>query len=526
MTHIDLKQVVRMFEGLPDEFKKQLDDDYIATVRRWYPTVGPQYDAYFSLADILLYGGAGGSGKSELGLGLAFMEHARSLVLRRQYTNLTGLIDRALQINGGKDGFNGSPPPRLKTADGRLIQFAGCQHAGDEQDWMGIPFDLKVFDEAVQFLESQVRLHLGWIRSSEPGQRCRAVLATNPPMSAEGDWVIKMFRPWLDITYDKPAKHGELRWFITDETGQDLEVDGPGPVQRDGQEFLPKSRTFIPGKLENNPYLVETGYKATLDALPEPLRSAVRDGNFMAARQDADFQVIPTDWIIQAQGRWTPEGHRATPMTAMGYDPAGGGKDAAELICRHGGWYSEVDSVQGEETADGSACAASILKRRRNNAVIVVDVGGGYGGQVTLRLRDNGIDYVAFNGANTGNGRSVDGNLRFANRRAAAWWKFREALDPDQSGGSIIALPPDPVLRADLAAPVYTVGPRGILLEDKGKVRERLGRSPGKGDACVMALSEGDAAVRRGLNKARRNDLPQYAKMRDGPLTRRHTRRG
>jgi hypothetical protein len=61
------------------------------------------------------------------------------------------------------------------------------------------------------------------------------------------------------------------------------------------------SRTFIPAALRDNPFLINTNYQANLDGLPEPLRSAVRDGNFMAARQDADFQVIPTQWLIEAQ---------------------------------------------------------------------------------------------------------------------------------------------------------------------------------------------------------------------------------
>jgi hypothetical protein len=79
------------------------------------------------------------------------------------------------------------------------------------------------------------------------------------------------------------------------------------------------------------PFLVNTNYQANLDGLPEPLRSAVRDGNFMAARQDADFQVIPTQWIIEAQARWKPDGYKSFHMTAMAFDPAGGGADAAEL---------------------------------------------------------------------------------------------------------------------------------------------------------------------------------------------------
>jgi hypothetical protein len=56
-------------------------------------------------------------------------------------------------------------------------------------------------------------------------------------------------------------------------------------------------------------------------------------------------------------------------------------------------------------------------------------------------------------------------------------------------------------LRADLAAPTYEVSARGLLIESKDDLRKRLGRSPGKGDAVVMALSEGNAAVKREINR-------------------------
>ena len=49
-------------------------------------------------------------------------------------------------------------------------------------------------------------------------------------------------------------------------------------------------------------------------------------------------------------------------------------------------------------------------------------------------------------------------------------------MDPDQQGGSVIALPPDPELRSDLAAPTYEVSARGILIESKDDLRERLGK--------------------------------------------------
>lgn len=499
-----LDELTAAFTAIPpkeQEIAYKAAKEIVGGVPKWIPSPGPQTDAYFCRADILLYGGQGGGGKSDLGLGLAFTAHQRSLIVRRKYTNLGALTERAIEINGTRDGFNGSAPPLLRTADNRFIQFAGCQHLGDEQDWQGQPFDLKVFDEATQFLELMVRFHLGWIRTTDTKQRARALLATNPPVNADGDWIIGMFRPWLDVTHHKPAKPGELRWFVTAPDGTDLEVEDGRPIQLPGAEkpSLPTSRSFIPAKLSDNPYLAKTNYQAQLDGLPEPLRSAVRDGNFMAVRSDADFQVIPTAWIIAAQERWKPDGFKDFAMTAMAYDPAGGGKDAAELCWRHGGWYAPFVTAKGEETADGSRSAGTIISHRRDAAPVIVDVGGGYGGQTTMRLKDNGVAHVGFNGANASKGTTKDGKLKFVNKRAEAWWRFREELDPDQQGGSAICLPPDPELRADLAAPTFEVTARGIKLEAKDDLRERLGRSPGKGDAAVMCLSEGTAAVKRAL---------------------------
>lgn len=515
-----LDDILRKLEALPPEKLLELEQERLKEAVVWYPNPGAQTDAFLSLADVLLYGGAGGGGKSDLGLGLAFTKHRRSLVLRRRYANLSGLTERAIKINGSKQGFNGSPPPLLRTHDDRYIQFGANQHPGDEQDWQGIPFDLKYFDEATQFLEQQVRFHLGWMRLSDEvldkNQRVRAVLGSNPPVDADGDWIIGMFRPWLDLTHPNPAKPGELRYFVTAEDGSDLEVpltslnrtDTGGYVHtemanRDGKPLGAKSRSFIPARLADNPFLVKTDYGAQLDALPEPLRSAIRDGNFMAARSDADFQVIPTQWVIEAQARWKPNGHTEFAMTAMALDPAGGGKDSEELIWRHGMWFAEPISAQGEKTAGSKSAVVSIFMHRKDGAPVVVDVGGGYAGAVIQRMDDNNVPHLKFNGAGAGHGRTHESNLPFSNKRAEAWWKFREALDPNQPGGCHVALPPDPELRSDLTTPcldVKALEQRGIIqVESKDNIRKRIGRSPGKGDACVMCFSEGNAAVRKAI---------------------------
>lgn len=505
LADLPLDRMVEALEKMPAEQIKKLEATVARSKPIWVPNQGPQTDAYHSKADLLLYGGQGGGGKTDFSLGLAFTAHRRSLLLRRHYANLTGIIDRALAVNGSRNGYNGSPPPRLTTKDGRLIQFAGCQHLGDEQDWQGIPFDLKVFDEAAQFLEQMVRFHIGWLRPSDGDmtQRTRAVLATNPPLDSTGDWIIGMFRPWLDVTHPKPARTGELRWFVTAPDGADLEVDGPNPIELDGRMLKPMSRTFIPAALKDNPFLVRTDYQAKLDALPEPIRSAVRDGNFMAARKDADFQVIPTAWVIAANARWKEDGGRDRPMTAMAFDPAGGGRDFAEIAYRHDGWYGPLVSEQGEHTADGSLAAATIIKHRRNNAPVIVDAGGGaghgFGGTTIMRLKDNNIPVLPFNGASSSLRRTRDGLLKYYNKRAEAIWTFREDLDPDQPGGSTIALPPDPELMSDLTALTYEVTAQGIKIVDKREIRKTIGRSPGKGDAVIMCWSEGNVAIKRGL---------------------------
>lgn len=485
----------------PKEFDevKRAAESYTAGMK-WIPNSGPQTLAYRHPAELLLYGGQGGGGKSDLMLGLAFTAHRRSLLMRRQYTDLGGMTERAIEINGSRNGYNGSPPPKLRTDDGRLIEFGAALHSGDEQSWQGRPHDLLGVDEATQFLESQIRYLLGWLRTTDPNQRVRAVLGTNPPLDARGDWIIGMFRPWLDITHANPAKPGELRWFVTSPDGKDMEVDGPEPVQLPGAKDVsrPTSRSFIPAALKDNPYLLDTGYQQKLDNLLEPLRSAVRDGNFMAARADDAYQVIPIQWIIEAQQRWKPDGFQGVTMTAAGLDPAAGGDETA-LACRHGGWFAPLQTVTGDIARDPAHAAGLVVAHRKDNCPVIVDVGGGYGGPTLLLFKENGWDAVRFDGGSSSTARSRAGDYTFYNKRAEAWWKMREELDPSQQGGSAIALPPDPRLLSDLAAPRFEMTTRGIKVESKDDIKDRIGRSPDRGDAVVMCLSEGSLAVARRL---------------------------
>jgi len=63
---------------------------------------------------------------------------------------------------------------------------------------------------------------------------------------------------------------------------------------------------------------------------------------------------------------------------------------------------------------------------------------------------------------------------------------MREALDP--INGDDMALPPDSQLMSDLVAPMWRLTPQGVQIESKEDIKKRLGRSPDKGDAVVIAL--------------------------------------
>lgn len=449
----------------------------------WVPLRGPQTQALNTDADFLFYGGQAGGGKTDLLIGLALTQHHRSIIYRREAKQLEAIKDRATEILGTREGLNTqSGIWRMKN---RQVEFGGVQLSGDEYSYQGRPHDLKGFDEITHFLESQFRFLCGWNRSTRPGQRCRVVCTGNPPTDSDGEWVIRFWAPWLDDGYPDPAVPGEVRWFAR-MGDEDIEVEGPEPITHHGEVVLPKSRTFIPAEVDDNPFLANTGYKATLQALPEPLRSQMLHGDFSAGKDDDPWQVIPTEWIKQAQERWT----RTTelPMSTMGVDVARGGRDETILSPRHGTWFAEQIAVPGKNTPDGPAVSALVVQNLRDAATIMIDVVG-VGASPYDHMKGAKLDIVGISSAEKSHETDRTGKLGFMNKRSELWWKFREALDPVH--GTEIALPPGRKLLADLSTPRWRLlGGGKIMVETKEEIIKRLGRSPDRGDAAVYAMEE------------------------------------
>ena len=456
----------------------------------WVPQPGPQSAAYYSEADIVFYGGAAGGGKTELLLGVATTAQEHSIIFRREAVQLIGIEERMTQILGTRTGYN-SQTGVWRLPDNRVLELGSVKEPGDWVKYQGRPHDAKLFDEITHFTEMQFRTLIGWLRTDNPKIRQRVIGAGNPPTTAEGEWVKRFWAAWLDPNHPNPAKPGELRWYVTNEKGEDQEVPDSTPVMVGNDLMTPKSRTFIPSSVDDNIFLLSTGYKATLQSLPEPLRSQMLRGDFNAGAADPAWQAIPTEWVKAAMARWKPRDAKGE-MTALGLDPARGGADKTSVARRHGQWFDEIVTAPGAVTKDGPTTAGFVVPLVRNGACICVD-SIGIGSSALDFIKGMNLNVLAVNGSETSHVHAVAGNMRFRNRRAEMYWLLREALDP--TNPDPIALPNDQELLGDLTAVRYKVVTLGqstaLQMRSKDEVREALGRSPDKGDAVAMTFVAG-----------------------------------
>lgn len=478
--------------------------DYVLANCPWWPQEGPQTDAFDSKADVLLYGGAAGGGKTALAVGLAAVSHRETLFIRKEATQLTAVVDYMAEVAKSRDGYSGHTNVfKLPAWDGkeRKVLFGSVPHPGAEQKYQGRPRDLLVIDEAANLTEAPIRFLMGWVRSTVKGQRCRTVLASNPPTGPEGYWIVEMFAPWLDPTHDNPAKPGELRWFAMI-AGKEMEVDNGKPFRHNGEKIIPQSRTFIPARVQDNAYLRDTGYIATLQALPEPLRSQMLKGDFMAGRDDAAYQVIPTAWVEAAMERWEPKEFDQSRIVSVGVDPSRGGDDATVMSCREDWYFHELDVWDGIQMPDGQSVAAKVIERVSLSHcpvhVDVIGIGASVVDILRMYIHSRVIPVNVAESKSIKGDKDWSGELSFINKRAQLWWQFRDLLDP--GSGRNVALPQDNRLKAELCAPTYELKANGIQVESKEQIRKRLGRSTDMADAVIMAAERSPIGSISGLS--------------------------
>jgi hypothetical protein len=472
----------------------------------------PQLLAVESEADELFFGGAAGCGKSDALLGLAFTRHRNSIIFRREYPQIKGLVQRARAIVRGRGKFNGGSLTWVLD-DGRLLEFGAVQHEESKEKYQGRPHDGVFFDELPHFTRSQYRFLIGWNRNdADVDQRCRVVCTGNPPTTPEGRWVVEEWAPWLDSEFPDPEEPGKLRWYaILDgkltwlKDGQEYRWEGKdGKVQVipfkagepftfvnercETEEIQARSRTFIPGRVDDNPVLLKQGYKSTLQGMPEPLRSQMLYGDFNAGMQDDEWQLIPSAWVRAANERWLKTPKPEGPPTVMGVDPARGGVCKTVIGKRWGSWFGRLEKHPGKGTPDGPAVLGLMLEslaKEANGAFeasVYIDLGAIGSSPYDLAV-GAGLKASPFNGGKGTRKRDRRNVMKFANLRAWSHWNLREMLDPQL--GDEVCIPPDQELLADLCAARWFMRGDVIQIESKDDIIKRVGRSPDCSDCLT-----------------------------------------
>ena len=303
---------------------------------------GPQRAFGSCSADIAVYGGAAGGGKS---WGLVF-EAARNvhvpgyaaIVLRRTSKQLCGggsVWEESQQIY---PWFGGSPRegefldwkfPTINKLRPATIEFGHLQHLKDVHSHQSKAYALIIFDELSQFLEGQF-WYLVSRNRSKSSVRPYIRAATNPIPSDDkvGGWVRRLIDWWIDGDgFAIPERSGVLRWFVR--VNDDLVwADTDTELLELYPEKRPLSFTFIAATLEDNPALTNADptYVDKLDALPRVERERLKNGNWNVRPtagmyfQGAWCEIVdapPADVLVRCRG-WD---RAATVPTAENPDP-------------------------------------------------------------------------------------------------------------------------------------------------------------------------------------------------------------
>jgi len=439
---------------------------------------------------------------SALLLILATTQHRRSIIFRRTYPRLKAMIEKSRKILSGVARYNSTDKLWRGIPGDRVLEFGSIEREDDKIAWQGVDHDAKFWDELPEFSQEQYTFANAWNRSDVPGQRSRVIATGNPPTNQKGRWVLDYWAPWLKKDYPNPALPGELRWFITNENGEQEEVPSGSPVTRGDETYTPRSRTFIPASLDDNPYLAQTNYRSVLQSLPEPLRSLLLKGRFdMDAHVDDPWQVIPTAWAKDAMARWKDPANM--PQDCLGVDVARGGKNQTIIAPRHGRTIDKLKVFAGTDTPDGLMVAAQVKSAMQNNLVAIHIDAVGVGSSPYDFLKIDRLKVVPLNGgkkALNSRGKPITdrtGTMTFDNLNACWLWNLRELLDP--ANPFPIALPDDDELLADLTSRLWTpiaIRIEGeictiIQLESKKDIKTPLeSGSPDRGDAVAYAFAE------------------------------------
>jgi len=283
------------------------------------PQPGPQVTFLSTPADVAIYGGAAGGGKT-YGLLLEAARHIDNpdygaVIFRREAVQITsegGLLDTSFNLYNEIDGrVKLSPHYQWQFPSGATITFSHLHNKDDVNNWQGSQIPLIGYDELTHFTEWQFWYMLSRNRSM-CGVRPYIRATCNPDADS---WVADLVSWYIDSDtgYPIPKRSGAIRYFVRHDNKL-FWADTRQELIKDFPNTLPKSFTFIAATLSDNVALTERdpNYRANLLAMNRVERERLLFGNWKIKPESGSYfpainvtiiPAIPNDVVAWVR-RW------------------------------------------------------------------------------------------------------------------------------------------------------------------------------------------------------------------------------
>ncbi len=299
------------------------------------PQPGPQYDFLSTEADIAIFGGAAGGGKT-YGLLLDPIRHYNNpnfggTIFRKtsvQVRNEGSLWDESMQIYPLLGARPRESVLSWEFPSGMSMGFSHLEYEKDVLGFQGAQIPWQGWDELTHFSQQQFFYMISRNRSGTAGVKPKIRATCNPDPDS---WVRKFIDWWID-EHGFPIKErsGKLRWFIRMDD-QFIWADTKEQIHAQygrGEEIQPKSVTFIPSKLQDNKIFMkkDPGYLANLLAQNRVDRMRLLEGNWNVRAAAGELfkrewmpvvDSVPSGWI-QSVRFWD---RAATKPNETNHDP-------------------------------------------------------------------------------------------------------------------------------------------------------------------------------------------------------------
>ena len=305
-TKNNLKEIDKVFTGEKNLIEEDKIEDTTPSIRNaikekeviFEPNEGPQTEFLAASEREVFYGGARGGGKSYAmlvdPLRYCDKQKHRALLIRRTMPELRDLINHSQQLY--PKAYPGAKwreqEKEWKFPSGARIEFGYAENLTDVLRYQGQSYTWIGIDELPQYPTQDIYNFLrSSLRSVDP-EIPVFMRATGNPGNVGSQWVKEMF---VDPS--------------TPNTKFDIDIKTPTGIKK-------ISRRFIPAKLQDNPYLMQTDdYYAMLASLPEVQRKQFLDGNWEAFEDSSfpefnkDLHVvksfdIPRNWMKFRAADW------------------------------------------------------------------------------------------------------------------------------------------------------------------------------------------------------------------------------